>query len=141
MRRNLHHQNWRHIRSIARSRKGMSLVEVMVVIAIILTLMGILTFGIFTIFGQSKVETTKLSMGRIAQSVNIASLKGKLTSGSEGLKKIFPDGVPKDSWDNEFVFEVPGPNGKPFELISLGADGQAGGTELNADIKYSEVSK
>ncbi len=30
---------------------------------------------------------------------------------------------------------MPG-EGKPFDLVSLGADGQAGGDSVDADIKY-----
>jgi hypothetical protein len=31
---------------------------------------------------------------------------------------------------------VPGEGGKPFDLASLGKDGQAGGESVNADIKF-----
>ena len=48
--------------------------------------------------------------------------------------------VPRDSWNNEFRYTAPGPAGKDFELISLGADGSEGGTGNNADIKYSEIN-
>lgn len=139
MRRTLHHQNWRDLGHIVRSRKGMSLVEVMVVIAIILTLMGILTWGIFTIFSDSQVDTTKLQMTRVAERVSIYSIRKKLPTGSDGLSTVFPDGVPQDSWGNDFVFVTPGPNGADFDLISYGADGQDGGTGNNEDIKYSAI--
>ena len=139
--RSTHYHNWRSLGRIVRSRKGMSLVEVMVVIAIILTLMGILTWGIFTVFSDSQVDTTKLQMNRVAERIEIYGVRKKLPSGSDGLSKVFPDGAPTDSWGNEFQFVTPGPNGKSFDLISLGADGQDGGTGNDADIKYSEVSK
>lgn len=138
--RSTHYRDWRTLGRIVRSRKGMSLVEVMVVIAIILTLMGILTFGIFAIFSDSQVDTTKMQMGRVAQRIEIHSLRKKLPSGSDGLSQIFPEGVPTDSWGNEFQFVTPGPNGKPFDLISLGADGQDGGNGNDEDIKYSSIN-
>jgi general secretion pathway protein G len=121
------------------SRRGMSLVEVMVVIAIILTLMGILTWGIFQVFSDSQVDTTKLQMTRVAERIEIHSLRKGLPNNGDGLNAVFPDDMPKDSWGNEFVYVTPGPNGKPFDLISLGADGQEGGTGNNEDIKYSEI--
>jgi len=124
---------------IAGSRRGMSLVEVMVVIAIILTLMGILTWGIFQVFSDSQVDTTKLQMTRVAERIEIHSLRKKLPSNGDGLSEVFGDDVPKDSWGNEFVYVTPGPNGKPFDLISYGADGAEGGSGNDEDIKYSEV--
>ena len=43
----------------------------------------------------------------------------------------------KDSWGNPFQYVVPGDNGRPYEVYSLGADGVEGGEEFNADI-YQE---
>ena len=51
-------------RSRRSSRRGMSLVEVMVVIAIILTLMSVLAIGVSAIFSDSQVDTTRLTMSR-----------------------------------------------------------------------------
>ena len=123
---------------LARSRKGMSLVEVMVVIVIILTLTGVLTYGVMTVFGQSQADTTRLMMGKVAQQIDIYGMRKGYPDNSSDLTKVFPDGMPKDSWDNDFQYVTPGPNGKKFDLISLGADGQEGGTGVNADIKYSD---
>ncbi len=128
-----------HIARTMSSRRGMSLVEVMVVIAIILTLMGILTWGIFQVFSDSQVDTTKLQMTRVAERIEIHSLRKGLPSNGDGLNEVFQDDMPQDSWGNDFVYVTPGPNGKPFDLISLGADGQEGGTGNNEDIKYSEI--
>ena len=41
--------------------------------------------------------------------------------------------IPKDPWDNEYVYISPGMHG-PFDLASYGADGEEGGTDENADI-------
>jgi general secretion pathway protein G len=51
--------------------------------------------------------------------------------------RYFPDAAPpKDAWGNEFVYLS---NGERYELISLGADGEPGGEDLDADIKSSEL--
>lgn len=136
----LAHVDWRrHVPALVGSRRGMSLVEVMVVIAIILTLMGILTWGIFSIFSDSQVDTTKLQMTRVAERIEIHSLRKKLPTNGDGLRDVFGDDMPQDSWGNDFIYVTPGPNGKPFDLISKGADGQEGGEGNDADIKYSEM--
>ncbi len=121
-------------------RRGMSLVEVMVVIAIILTLMSILAFGVFSIFNESKIGTSRLQMMKIAERVDVYMLRKKKPPGSgDGLSVVYgSEPVPTDSWGNEFVYLSPGPNGKPYDLISLGADGAEGGEGENADLLLSE---
>ena len=47
--------------------------------------------------------------------------------------------VPKDPWGNPYIYRSPGQNGRPFEIISLGADGKPGGEGVNADIKSWEL--
>jgi len=123
-------------RRIRRSRRGMSLVEVMVVIAIILTLMSILAFGVVSVWESSKVETTRLQLGRIQERVLIYTVKSKKPpSTSEGLGAVFGDEpVPTDAWGNEFLYLSPGPDGKDYDILSYGRDGVQGGTGNNADI-------
>ena len=41
--------------------------------------------------------------------------------------------LPKDPWNNDYLYAFPGENG-PFDIWSLGADGQEGGEGVNADI-------
>ena len=43
---------------------------------------------------------------------------------------------PLDQWDNEYVYVS---SGRTYELRSLGADGEEGGEDANADINYSDV--
>lgn len=124
-----------------RNRKGMSLVEVMVVIAIILTLMSIIAIGVWGIFSDSQVDTTRLTMTRVNERLEIYILrKKKAPPTADGLAAVFGnEPVPKDSWNNDFVYVSPGPNGEPYDLISLGADGQEGGTGNDEDLKWSEI--
>ena len=42
--------------------------------------------------------------------------------------------IPLDPWDNEYIYSIPGDNGLPFTITSLGADGSVGGTGLNKDL-------
>ena len=41
---------------------------------------------------------------------------------------------PLDGWDNELVFQVPGQDGFPFDVVSYGADGQPGGEGFDEDL-------
>lgn len=130
--------NW--VRGAMKNRRGMSLVEVMVVIAIILVLMSVVGVGALTVFADSKVDTTQLKMMEVSKLLTIKSVKKGAPSTSDGLKAAYgSDDIPKDGWGNDFVYMAPGPNGKPFELISYGSDGVEGGTGNAADIKLSEI--
>ncbi|QEN05061.1 type II secretion system protein GspG [Thiospirochaeta perfilievii] len=42
--------------------------------------------------------------------------------------------TPLDPWDNEYLYKIPGENGLPFTISSLGADSTIGGLGLNKDI-------
>jgi len=129
------------VRRMLGSRAGMSLVEVMVVIAIILTLMSLLAFGVMNQFAKAQVQTSKLAMSKVADDIILYQLSHKkVPSTSGGLNKVY-DGeeMPTDSWGNEFIYSAPGPDGRDFELVSLGADGAQGGSGTDADIKFSEV--
>ena len=128
-------------RRLLTSRRGMSLVEVMVVIAIILTLMSIVGYGVMQVYQGSQVDTTKLTMNKVNERVQIYMLrKKKVPSTADGLNAIF-DGEepPRDAWGNEFIYVSPGPNGMEFDLMSLGADGREGGSGNNEDIKWSDI--
>ena len=54
------------------------------------------------------------------------------------LKNWRPEGyveqLRKDPWNHDYVYVSPGLNGAPYDLMSLGADGQPGGQGLDADI-------
>ena len=43
--------------------------------------------------------------------------------------------LPADPWGRPYNYQAPGPNGKAFDVWSLGADGAPGGTDDNADIR------
>lgn len=43
-------------------------------------------------------------------------------------------GFPKDGWDNDLQYVIPGTEGRTYDLFSLGADGKQGGEGQDADI-------
>jgi general secretion pathway protein G len=123
-------------------QRGLTLVEIMVVIAILGTLMAIIGSSVIGQLDNANVDATKLQMQKVDQTLQMyaAKHKGKFPSTSEGLEaaaKYFPDNkVPADAWGNEFQYYSPGTHSQaPYELISLGKDGQEGGADANADIK------
>ena len=43
--------------------------------------------------------------------------------------------IPTDPWGNPYDYSVPGPNGLPFGIRSLGADGREGGEGNDRDLE------
>lgn len=120
-------------------RRGMTLMEVMIVIAIILLLMGALTFGLVSTFGEAQSDTAGLQIARINEKVQIYKVKKRKLP--ESLSDVYRgEDPPLDPWGNPFVFRKgSGPDG--YDIISFGADGREGGTGRDADIKLSELGR
>lgn len=127
---------------LLRSNKGMTLVEVMVVIAIVATLISILGFAAFGLLADSKAGTTKLQIGQVNQKVQLYSLRKGVPNSGEGLSAVYGgEAVPKDSWDRELQYASPGPDGSEFDIFSYGADGVQGGEDNDADIHLSDLKR
>jgi len=142
-----------------KSERGMTLIEIMVVVAIIGGILAVVAVNVLDYFDESKVETTKIQMKNIESALDqfkrrhgfyptteqgLAALVEKPTTGK--IPENYPnDGyikkIPKDSWGNDFIFTSPGSSGRQYEIISLGRDGQEGGEGYDADIKNYEIGK
>jgi general secretion pathway protein G len=50
-----------------------------------------------------------------------------------------PSRIPKDPWGHNYNYYSPGNEGREYEIISYGADGEAGGEGRNADIESWKI--
>lgn len=126
----------RDVGAMRRMRRGMTLMEIMIVIAIILLLMGALTFGLAGIFGDAQRSTAELSISRINEKVKIYQVKKKKLP--ESITELYAgEAEPKDPWGNPFKMKKGGKGG--YDIISMGADGKEGGAGGDADVKLSEL--
>ena len=131
----------------AAAQAGFSLIEIILVVVLI---GGIVAFAASRILGggdRAKVNLAKAQVQTLADKIqqyqgDTGSLPGALADlvkspgGASGwLGPYAKDAEMKDPWNHPYVYVVPGA-GKPFDLTSLGADGQAGGDSVNADIHY-----
>jgi general secretion pathway protein G len=118
------------------SRKGFSLVEILIVIVVLAVLAGMI-FGMMGVIGSAKVSLTQTRIHGIRCEVSkYAALKGQPPAKLEDLAAKLDqsgwmlDGKFVDAWDQPLQYRV---NGKEFKLWSVGPDGKSGTPD---DIEY-----
>ena len=134
--------------------QGFSLIEIIVVITIIGVIVGWAATNIFGKQDQAQARIAKSKIVAMSGPLDIYKLDtGKYPTTQEGLRALLqaPPGVPnwngpyvksdaelKDPWRNDLIYRSPGSEGRPYEIVSLGADGQEGGEGANKDLKSWE---
>lgn len=131
------------------SVSGFTLVELLVVLAILGLLAGLVGPRVLNQFGGSKVKVAKLQIEDFGQALDVFKLDtGRYPNQQEGLRAIVEkpanmpgwngpylkkNTLPQDPWGNEYQYVFPGKNGA-YDIFSLGADNAPGGEGENADI-------
>jgi len=78
------------------------------------------------------VEVFNLNHGRYPEKNE--DLVARPSCVAPGKRVPFIPRSPRDAWDREFVYRVPGTDGFPFDLVSYGADGRPGGPGFDEDL-------
>jgi len=139
-------------RSRCSLRRAMTLVEVLAVVVILGILAATLAVGFSGAFGKGKQELAKTGIGLIVGRLEIYKMEhdawpdnavglAVLTDGHAAPADAYylsPDNL-RDPWGRTYLFAAPGPEGRPFEVISYGADGQPGGTGEDADVSSARL--
>lgn len=126
---------------------GMSLLEIIIVIVLIGAVLTLVASRVLGGADRGKANLAKSQIQMLADKVDNYQLDtGRLPSKLDDLVVqpgnisgwLGPYAKPSefnDPWGHPIEYRAPG-DGRPFELISLGKDGQPGGTSINADIRY-----
>jgi len=147
-------KNRLRLKRIRPGAAGFTLLEILVVVVILGILAGLIVPRI-----MSRPEEAKQVMARMQiESLESALKLFKLDNGfypdtEQGLEALvakpgtgrvpqrWREGgylekgrVPKDPWGGEFIFISPGIHNREFDILSLGGDGEEGGTGPDADI-------
>lgn len=133
------------------SQAGFSLLELMVVVVILSILALVIAPRIMNRPDQARVARVQSDLSVLESAISIYKLDNYTYPTTEqGLAALvsapksepvppnwaqngYIDRLPKDPWGNPYQYLQPGIHG-PFDIFSLGADGVAGGTGVDADL-------
>lgn len=123
--------------------RGLSLIEIIVVIAIISMMMSAVGVYAMGVHRESQVNTAKLDVRNALAALEVyRAQKGRYPEPAEGFAPVIKlralKHAPKDPWGNKLVWEME--DGEPV-VFSLGADGVKGGTEQDADLSSTELEE
>lgn len=121
--------------------RGMTLIEIMVVIVIIGVLGSALAYGVFGMLGDAKIDAARAQVQTVggvieAYQARNGSYPDSLASLTEGKRAKLKQGNLKDPWKQDLQFAVQGDDG--FTLCSNGEDKRPGSQD---DICYGQADE
>ena len=124
---------------------GFSLIEIMIVIVLIGGILALVASKVMGSKDQANFKLADMQLTTLAGKIDqFRSDTGRLPESLDQLATS--PGIPgwlgpyakaeelRDPWGTAIDYRRPGTNG-PFELVSLGADGTAGGESVDADLR------
>ena len=135
--------------SRGRAMRGFTLIELMVVLVIIGVLGALIVPNVLDRAAGARVTAARTDVNNLMQALKLYKLDNqRFPSGEQGLQALvskpsaapvpgnwrpYLDKLPADPWGNPYQYLSPGLHG-PVDVLSLGADGKAGGEGRDADI-------
>lgn len=128
-------------------RRGFSLIEVIVAVTIIAIFAGLIGPKLLKNIGGGKTKKAQADTKTIDTQVKLYLTDRQSTKvGADfQLDMLVPEYIESgdelmDPWGNRYRFED-GTDGRDFDIVSFGRDGQPGGEGEDADIRSGKLAK
>jgi general secretion pathway protein G len=130
-------------------RQGFTLVELLVVMAIIALLAALVAPKVFPKLGQGKTSATKAQIELLGQALDQYRLDiGHYPTTEQGLQALITNPgedkwqgpylkknlIPPDPWGKPYNYVIPGNHNNEYDLFSYGRDGTPGGEGEDKDV-------
>ncbi len=131
------------------SQRGVTLIEMMVVVTIIALFSALVLPKMFRRADAARVTAARSQINGFLTALGAYKLDTSMWPTTEqGLAalRVRPEGmaqwngpylpadVPNDPWGRPYVYKYPGEHGDEPDIMSYGADGNPGGEGVNADV-------
>lgn len=132
-----------------RSQAGLTLIEMLVVVTIIAVFAAVVGPRVLQRADVAKKTAVRQQINSFNTALGAYKLDTSMfPTNEQGLKALrekpegvngwqgpyLPQDIPTDPWNRPYVYKYPGEHGDEPDIISYGADGQPGGTDMNEDI-------
>lgn len=137
------------LRAQRRRSRGFTLIELMVVLVIIGVLAALIVPNVLDRASDARVTAARTDINNLMQALKLYKLDNqRFPSTEQGLQALvrqptvgtvpgnwrpYLDKLPQDPWGQPYQYLNPGLKGE-IDVLSFGADGQAGGEKVNADL-------
>lgn len=128
---------------------GVTLLEMMIVLAVIALIVGLGAPRLMETFGRAKSQAAEVKIATLKGAIQLYYIDtGQYPTAGQGIEALIgpPTGVSgwrgpyvedatdfQDPWGRTYIYSAPGSN-KTFQITTLGRDGQPGGTGEDSDI-------
>ena len=117
--------------------------------------MGLVGPRVLNYLGESKSKAARIQIESLASALDLYYLdNGRYPNSAEGLAALVQrsgnipswngpylkgGAVPNDPWNHPYIYRAPGER-SAFDIVSLGSDGQEGGSGTAADVSLEKLT-